>query len=391
MSILRNPVPCVFVAVVVVALPGRVALAAPEASTPAPAPAAEPESARLYVRDGQLLSHPLTIFVNQQIEQSMRPMIRLAGAHAFSKPSVLERWPLTPHLVAPHQVRTIPIAGSDVQMNGTLLIFDVRKHDIPFYKSAVRLLPSVEWTVPAATPGHPPQLRQVVSEDDIYLGNMPGAVLWTFVAVALVLALLVIWSYSKKHEVRHFKPIPALLLITGPDGYLSLWRTQLLLWTVAVGSLVFLFGLVQLHVPEIPESLVALMGMSLLTGLVAKKAAPASDTLGAGPAAAPVVAPAAVPAAAPAPAAPAAAPGAPAAANHGPHFSDLISSWSEKRQRLEFSLPKAQMVMWTVLILVLFCVKSILGGTLWAVPWQMVALTGFSQSGYIGDKYIDAK
>jgi len=50
------------------------------------------------------------------------------------------------------------------------------------------------------------------------------------------------------------------------------------------------------------------------------------------------------------------------------------------------SLARAQMVFWTVLTLFLFIVKSILDGNLWAVPWELVALMGLSQVGYLAPK-----
>lgn len=42
-------------------------------------------------------------------------------------------------------------------------------------------------------------------------------------------------------------------------------------------------------------------------------------------------------------------------------------------------------------MLFLFIVKSILLGALWPVPWELVALTGMSQAGYIGDKYVQSE
>jgi hypothetical protein len=50
------------------------------------------------------------------------------------------------------------------------------------------------------------------------------------------------------------------------------------------------------------------------------------------------------------------------------------------------SLARAQMVFWTGLLLVLFIAKSLLDGAIWAVPWQMVALMGISQAGYLSPK-----
>jgi hypothetical protein len=379
----------------------------PTPAAPTVAPSAAEAPPRMYIRDGQLLTHPLTVFVTEQIEPGMNPRLRLAAAHWVTEEGALEKVPPRLLLVAPRQIRTIMVAGSEIQGSGTLLIFRIERPEVPIYKSAVRLLPAIEWTAAAATPGKPAALRQVVAEEDIYVGNWPGALLWTAVVVSLILVALGVWSYSKRRQITQFTPRPLLLLITGPDGYLSLWRTQLLLWTVAVGSLVFFFGLMQLHVPEVPESLVLLMGMSLLTGLFAKAAptqgaappatppatsapgSPASSSAVGTPAAS--VTPQSPPSGAPAPGPATPTASSPPVAPGGlvrAHFGDLISTWNSDAKRLEFSLPKAQMVLWTVLVLALFCIKSVLNGTLWPVPWQMVALTGFSQSGYIGDKFI---
>jgi hypothetical protein len=46
------------------------------------------------------------------------------------------------------------------------------------------------------------------------------------------------------------------------------------------------------------------------------------------------------------------------------------------------------MVFWTVLLIVLFISKSILEGAIWDVPWALVALMGFSQTGYLAPKLI---
>jgi hypothetical protein len=240
--------------------------------------------------------------------------------------------------------------------------------------------------------------------------------------ILAIVWLILSWSRKKSAMITTFVPRPMLLLITGPDGYLSLWRTQLTIWTLAVGSLVLLFGMLQLNVPEIPETLVALMGMSLLTGLSAKRgqatsptpAVAAAQSVGAGAAAATEQALATAEAAAAVKTAAAvqAATGTPVIANPEPILSapvlvpsvaqpaavptspdwvDLISTWNETTKQVELSIPKAQMVFWTVIIVALFCGKSVLGGELWSVPWAMVALTGFSQAGYIGDKFVKGR
>jgi len=52
------------------------------------------------------------------------------------------------------------------------------------------------------------------------------------------------------------------------------------------------------------------------------------------------------------------------------------------------SLAEAQTLSWTLLQLVLFVAKSILDGSIWEVPWPLVALMGFSQAGYLAPKLI---
>jgi len=350
--------------------------AAPEAPAPAPTPATI-EPRRLVVEDGQLISHSFTVFVTYPITATMDPILRFTGSHLVTKPSSLETQPIKPQIVAEHQHRVITVNDVPLTVEGTLLMFDLSGHRIEFYKSAIRLLPMISWTEPASTAGQPPVVHQVVAESELYLGNMFGAVLWTLLTVGLILVLLLRWSVVKAPQITVFKPRPALLLVTGSDGFLSLWRTQLILWTIAVGAVVFLFGLLRLRVPEIPESLVALMGMSLLTGGLsaakAKKDSPATP-------ATPVI-----------PATPTPLPTPIAWANpNEAKFADLISAWNAKIGRVELSVPKAQMVFWTVIVLFLFLVKSILLGALWPVPWEMVALTGMSQAGYIGDKFIQS-
>ena len=57
-------------------------------------------------------------------------------------------------------------------------------------------------------------------------------------------------------------------------------------------------------------------------------------------------------------------------------------------QAPELSLAKAQMLFWTILLLVMFVSKSILDGVIWEVPWPLVALMGFSQAGYLAPKMV---
>jgi hypothetical protein len=68
-------------------------------------------------------------------------------------------------------------------------------------------------------------------------------------------------------------------------------------------------------------------------------------------------------------------------------FADLIRVFPAGTAP-ELSLAKAQMLFWTVLLLVLFMAKSILDGAIWEVTWALVALMGFSQAGYLAPKLV---
>jgi hypothetical protein len=362
--------------------PPAPAPAAPAPAAPtraAPAPAAPARAAvvqrRMVVKDGQLISHYFTVFITHPITANMNPVLNFTASHLVTKPGSLENHTFDNPIVAPHQHRVIDVNGVALTLEGTVLMYNLAGHKIEFYKSAQRVLPIISWQEPAATAGQPAVEQKMIAEDEMYLGNMIGSTIWTLLVVLIIVGLMLVWSWRKAREITAFKPRPSLLLITGSDGYLSLWRTQLLAWTLAVGAVVLLFGLLKLHVPEIPETLVALMGMSLLTGAVssakAKKDTP-NQTAAAAPTPVPV---------------PPANPANPKKAE----FADLISAWNAKLMRVELSVPKAQMVFWTIIVLFLFIVKSILLGALWPVPWEMVALTGMSQLGYIGDKYVQSE
>lgn len=329
------------------------------AATVEPAP-------RLYVQDGQLVSHAFVVFVNRQVEDTMNPRLRLQGGYVTTRPTKLEHEPQKPTLVAPRQARSFPLDKQNITVEGTVLTFDFSQADIPWFKSAIRLRPILEWDEPPTTDGKGAKVAKVVGHDELFLGYMPGAWLWTGLTLGLIVSTILVWSVVKSQKVAP-PPIvrPLLFLITGSDGYLSLWRLQLCVWTLAIGTMVFLFGVLRLKVPEIPESLVALMGLSTLTGLGAAKAG--------APAPAAAVAGGAVP--------------APPLPNPGTaQWSDLISIFNATTQRVELSVPKAQMLLWTILIIVLFMAKSILEGVLWEIPWAIVLLTGVSQAGYVGDK-----
>jgi hypothetical protein len=346
---------------------------------------APPSDPVMYVRDGQLRSHRFTLFVTAQLEPEMKPRLSFVGAHLLTKKTELETAVFDSPLMASHQVRPVMIGDTEVNVSGTVLLFDLPAPKLGRYKSAVRLLPVLKWTQPASG-DMPARERTLIAPEEVYLGNIGSAAGWTSAVMLVIGALLLRWSKQKSGEIRSFKPKPWLLLITGPDGYLSLWRAQLMIWTFAVASLVFLFGLMQLKVPSIPETLVSLMGLSLATGVLGKFGQPSATKAPPPPAPGPEVS-----VSEPVPAVARLSAIQAGLANErelSPNWFDLISTWDSEREQVELSIPKAQMVVWTLVIILLFCVKSVLGGELWAVPWELVVLTGFSQAGYLGDKVV---
>ena len=121
------------------------------------------------------------------------------------------------------------------------------------------------------------------------------------------------------------------------------------------------FGLTRLTVPDIPETIVAIMGLASATGGISYVLRTTPKNAG--------------------------NPSYP----YPPKFSDLICDSSSDDNLGELSIARAQMVFWTFLIAALFIVKSFLDEQLWEIPWAMVALIGMSQAGYLGAKSYKEK
>ena len=66
---------------------------------------------------------------------------------------------------------------------------------------------------------------------------------------------------------------------------------------------------------------------------------------------------------------------------------DLISVSAGDGKEPQLSIAKVQMLLWTVISLILFVSKSLLGGSLWDIPWELVVLMGVSQTSYVVPKY----
>jgi hypothetical protein len=293
--------------------------------------------------DGQLKSHSIRVYVTADIQPGQNPRLQLLRSHAVTRQAVIDS--VEPVVVAPGQEWTESVNGQEVRRSGTLLLFDLNRMDSGLWPM-LQVRPVVRWTEAGGA-------RIAVGDSEVNVGSIFATLGWTTLVVGL--ALLVVIALSRRAGGS------PLQFLSGVDGHLSLAQTQIACWTVAVGGVVLGYGFVVLQIPRIPESLLALMGASLATGGIGffSDARNRQEAIKGG----------ATP------------------ARYTMALGDLVRDFS-KGDVPELSLAKAQMLVWTVLLLVLFLSKSILEGAIWEVPWALVALMGFSQAGFLAPKLV---
>jgi hypothetical protein len=293
--------------------------------------------------DGQLKSHSIRVYVTRDILPDQTPRLRLLRSHAVTRKAVDETTVEEPGVVAPGQEWIESVEGQQIRRSGTLLLFDISNRDFG-YRAMLRVMPVLSWTEGGIG-------RIAVGDREVNVGNIVAALCWTASIVGLALLVVIALSWRTGGN--------PLLLLTGVDGHLSLAQTQIACWTVAVGSVVLGYGLIRLEIPNVPQSVLVLMGASLATGgfgfFQDAQKQQAAVKAGVGP------------------------------ARRNLALGDLVRVFPPG-QAPELSLAKAQMLFWTVLLLVLFVSKSILDGAIWEVPWALVALMGFSQASYLAPK-----
>ena len=209
-------------------------------------------------------------------------------------------------------------------------------------------------------------------DSNVYLAD--AVTLYSY-TVVLVAGFIVVFAWLSRRATGSVFGV-----LCGRNGRLSLSRAQVACWTAAIGGMVFAFGMKELKVPDIPLSLVALMGLSLGTNGVSYWQY--LKTGGQKPAAE---------------GQPPAQPDADTAATKAqllepiqppnPHWGDLIAAPDPETGEPVTSIARAQMAFWTVLVLAIFVFKSFIDGALWQVPWELVALMGISQVGYLGPQF----
>ena len=352
--------------------------------------------------DGQLESANLRVWLPQPLPVPGRIWLCLLTSNTAID-GVAKQLPALELALMAQGSHLVPVAdGPAVAQAGTLLMFKSRTDLLPLWKPVMRVRPLLIW---ASADG---SLHQLIGGRDVHIGQAPAA--WALTAVGLLLFFGVMVGLTRRG--------PSMVgMLMGDDGHLSLSKLQMGLWTLAVGMVVLYFAILRLDVPSVPESLVALMGMSLATTGIsfhaAAKTAQAVDQAAgqataqanaqaaarADQAAAATVAQvaAAVPAdtdvtllmvspPAPPPAVLRAVLRAAAAARVTWLWSDLVAVDQDDGSRV-VSLARAQMLFWTGLLLIVFITKTVLHGSLWEMPWSLVALMGISQVGYLAPKF----
>ena len=200
--------------------------------------------------DGQLISHGLAVYVTTNLTASQKPLLRLLRSHAITETTEDEDKPLEPVLVVPGQQWTETYLGRQVTPTGTILMFNTAPMSLAG-KAMVRVRPMLYWNGGGC----------VLGPSEINVGDIRYAITWTVAVVAITLLLVLILARAKKEN--------PMLLLTGLDGHLALSQAQIACWTIVVGSVVLGYGLIRREIPEIPGSLIVLMGASLATGGVA--------------------------------------------------------------------------------------------------------------------------
>lgn len=97
--------------------------------------AAAEMGAELFMRDGQLISHPVRVFVTADISEAMQPRLLLVASHTVTEVTSAEVQPISPKLVARAQRTQQRIHGQLVDLTGTLLCSTSRITRFPSIKA----------------------------------------------------------------------------------------------------------------------------------------------------------------------------------------------------------------------------------------------------------------
>ncbi len=306
------------------------------------------KSMQMFFPDGQLTNRLLSVFIsNIMITEDQKPVLFLLNQRTTD---TLKDAIFTAKLVDFNQrwTHNQSINGETMAITeeGTLLVFDISSFDIPSFRPFMHATPVIQWH----NKGDTCVQQFSLGKEQANLGNAVGI---AFNSLLLLLAILLfITAVAARSQGGWWKVVH---LLCEPNGKLSLSKVQMAVWTVVIVAVVYAFSLSKMAIPEIPPTLLLLMGASYATRAMVKwqgrkttkqtednTPADTSEII-----------------------------------HNSPRLSHLICDSSG-----QLSLPRAQMLMWTVLSVVLFIMKSLLDGHMWHVPIELVALMGMSQLGY---------
>ncbi len=326
---------------------------------------ADDESLGMYMPDGQITSRVVRVYLyNWDLSYEMNPRLVLGKLGKADSENVSDR--LTDNVqysaieVIPDQRWTEMREGESFerQSHGTVILFDLSKQSVPFYKPGQRFLPILLWNenVQAGRKVDAKSQIQVISKEDVYLRGRAGILIWTVLVLLIFLGLVYLITMRAERGM--------LGILCTANGRISVGLTQMALWTLVVGAMVLGFGLMQLTVPEIPLTLIILIGMSYATSAISHYQTYRLQGVMAS-----------------------------ASQEREPRLSDLVSiptiittDKGDAKETEDQSLAKAQLLFWTVITLVIIAMKTIAEGQLWAIPETLVFLMGFSQIGYLARK-----
>ena len=327
----------------------------------------------LIMKDGQLLSHPVRVHVLEtEITRNMDPklcLVKLSDENIKKMKNT--GCPGTTHgpiEIATNQVYIDDRTGEKPLKSATLLIFDLRKFSIHPLLTGSRVLPILNWKETDQKKDSKKKFENLkeytaISETEVYLSNRTGTIIWTFFTITAF--FIIAYMLTKKDPLK-------LLGFVTIKGGMSMSLTQMALWTIAVGGVVFGIGLMRLEVPEIPKNLVLLMvGAAGTAGFGhwqyyrwrrSKEKIDRSGTDSNIP-----------------------DENNKEGTEQKEKILDMLTTIFdvEVDGKKRLSLAKGQIFFWTLITIILFVVKSVLEGKLWDVPEQLVLLMGVSQVSFL--------
>jgi len=352
----------------------------------------EDEVIQLFTPQGQELNQPMRVFVTHDVTGGMDPTLMLIDGCDPSKPSGGPGQLFKPRLVARHQQWIETTSGVETSYSGSLLLFDVSRTDMGWWKASIKMTPALTWVEKS---GETQETREAIGSGLVMLGNLCRSAIYAIILV-FALCVFVVWKSFRKYGRLD-------RIIRNPDETISISRCQVAAWTVAVVWVVAVYVFMGIPVGEIPETVVILMGMSLSTGGLSyywaekarKKPGAGADTPSEGntnnaesPGGSEPVAEGQK---SKQPESKRTSPIPPKELKYLRSWGGLISEFNPETKVTETSLPRAQMLFWTVLIVLIFILRSSLDGVMWNVPWEMVALMGVSQGAYLTPKQQAAR